>query len=221
MLIILPAYLTHTFLGLGGCQTKILFCTLVGCVPENRELENQHWTSSNPHRLWQCIKQIKPCWHARLSEERYSEKHSAWHQLIDSLFSQPCEYGIGFHLPYWRFILKQNVPAMSIEKLLACQWKCLQHEVLSKWDVFILQKFENCLFITNSDTKMSVVERITILNWNARPSLYKLFLLLILPLSKLKIAYNFGNSEINTDAKGPTGGTYQYTVHAPTMSSEF
>lgn len=114
----------------------ILFCTLVGCEPENQELENQHWTSSNPHRLWQCIKQIKPCWHARLSEERYRENDSAWHQLIDSLFSRPCESGIGFHLPYRRFILKQNVPAISLENLLACQWKCLQREVLSKCDFF-------------------------------------------------------------------------------------
>lgn len=51
-------------------------------------------------------------------------------------------------------------------------------------------KKENCLFITNSNTQMSVAEHITILNWNARPSLYKLFLLLILPFSKLKTAYN-------------------------------
>lgn len=88
---------------------------LVGCEPENWELENQHWTSSNPHRLWQCIKQIKPCWHARLSEERYREKDSAWHQLIDSLFSRRCESGIGFHLPFWKFILKQNFSAISID----------------------------------------------------------------------------------------------------------
>lgn len=88
---------------------------LVGCEPEIRELENQHWTSSNPHRLWRCFKQIKSCWHARLSEERQREKDSAWHQLIDSLFSQRCESGIGFHLPHWKFILKQNASAMTID----------------------------------------------------------------------------------------------------------
>lgn len=50
-----------------------------------------------------------------ISEERYREKDSAWHQLIDSLFSLCCESGIGFHLPYWKLILKQNVSAMSID----------------------------------------------------------------------------------------------------------
>lgn len=34
---------------------------------------SQHWTSYNPHRLWQCIKQIKPCWHVGLSEGRHRE----------------------------------------------------------------------------------------------------------------------------------------------------
>lgn len=91
---------------------------LVGSEPENQELENQHWTSSNPHRLWQCIKQIKPCWRTRLSEGRQREEDSAWHQLIDSLLSQRCESEIGFHLPYWKFILKQNASAMSIDNRL-------------------------------------------------------------------------------------------------------
>lgn len=31
------------------------------------------------------------------------------------LFSLCYESGIGFHLPYWKFILKQNVSAMSID----------------------------------------------------------------------------------------------------------
>lgn len=49
---------------------------------------------------------------------------------------------------------------------------------------------------------MSVAEHITILNWNARPSLYKLFLLLILPFSKLKIAYNSGTLKSTQMKKG-------------------
>lgn len=121
------ASLVDTCIFSPGClsdQDTILHM-LVGCEPESQELENQHWTSSNPHRLWQCIKQIKPCWHARLSEERYRGKDSAWRQLIDSLFSRCCESGIGFHLPYWKFILKQNVSARAIREPLACRWKCL------------------------------------------------------------------------------------------------
>lgn len=118
MLIILPAYLIHAFLGLCGCQTKILFCTLVGCEPENEELKNQHWTSSNPHRLWQCIKEIKPFWHARLSEERYKEKDFAWQFIQLALW-------------IWDWISFTMLESRSKTKCLcheyrqplACQWK--------------------------------------------------------------------------------------------------
>lgn len=73
---------------------------------------------------------------------------------------------------------------------LACQWKCLQQEVLGEWDVSILQKYENSLFIIKSNSHTSAVENITALNWNTRLSLYKLLLLLIFPFPKLEIAYN-------------------------------
>ena len=102
-------------------QDTILYM-LEGSEPENQELKNQHWTSSNPQRLWQRIKQIKSCWHVRLSEERYREKDSAWHQLIDGLFGRRCESGIEFRLPCWKVILNkmprlwvQTTTCMSME----------------------------------------------------------------------------------------------------------
>lgn len=65
-----------------------------------------------------------------------------------------------------------------------------QQAVHSKWDVSILQKYENSLFVIKSNPGTSAVEYITVLNCNARLSLYKLLLLLIFPFPKLKIAYN-------------------------------
>lgn len=128
---------------------------LVGCEPENQELENQHWTSSNPHRFWQCLKQIMPCWHGRLSEEIYWGKDSAWHQLIDSLFSRCCVSGIGFHLLCWKFILKKkNVSVMSIDKLLHVNGNACSAR-LSASEMFPFERNKKILYLWSNQTAKS------------------------------------------------------------------
>lgn len=101
---------------------------------------------------------------------------------------------------------------------LACQWKCLQQEVLSKWDVSILQKYESSLFIIKSNTQTSVVEYITVLSRNARLSLYKLLLLLIFPFLKLKIAYNSDTLKSTQKKLGLQEALID--IHATTLNSE-
>lgn len=70
---------------------------------------------------------------------------------------------------------------------LACLWKSLQQEIISNWDVSILQKYKNSPF---RSPQTPVVRHITLLNWNARLSLCKLLLLLIFPFPTLKMTCN-------------------------------
>lgn len=113
---------------------------LVGCEPENQELENQHWTSSNPHRLWQCIKQIKPSWQGP-SQKREIQREGLCLASINRQFIQSALWiwdWISFFL--LEIHSETKYACYECRHLLGCQWKCLQQEVLCKWDVFIPEK---------------------------------------------------------------------------------
>lgn len=109
------------------------------------------------------------------TEERHREKDSAWHQLIEFIQSA---------LWMWEIHSETKCLCYDYRQSLACQWKCLQQEVLSKWDISMLLKYENSLFIIKSNTQ-TTEDYISVLNRNTSLAIHKLLLLLIFPFPKL------------------------------------
>lgn len=135
----------------------------------HQELGNQRWASPNPHRLWQCIKHIKPRWHERGETERGD---CVLHQLIDSLFSRLFESRIGFRLPPWK-LLQEKINATKLQHVTS--WMSMimpAGRIFHRMQYFhsaVIGKLFICSYIKHSNISRYWI--LAVFPWAATPSI--------------------------------------------------